>query len=169
MRGALLAALAAVSTAAAAAEVLDVKTGAWEMTSTGTMTGLKMPADTLAAMPPAQRAELEKQMKALEGKPQTHTTKECLTKEDLDEGQLLKDDEEEGVKCTTRIVSRSSKKVVAERTCPAPAASKSRMVFEAQGREKVTGNFETQRADGARIQVEMKGRWLGASCEGIAK
>lgn len=169
MRVALLAGLGVAGTAARAAEVLDVKTGAWEMTSVTVATGQKVPPEALEGLPAAQRAELERQMKATDGKPVTHTSKECLTKKDLDEAQILKEDEDEGVACTTRIVSRSARKLVAEKTCPAPAASKSKLVFEAQGRERMTGAFEMERADGARVKAEVKGRWLGASCEGLPK
>ena len=167
--GAMLAAAAAMGTVAGAAESLDVKTGAWEMTTVAVATGQKLPAEALEGLPAAQRAEMERQLKAQEGKPMTHTSRECLTRKDLDEAQIFKEDEDEGVTCTVKVVSRSSRRIVAEKTCPAPAASKARLAVEAQGRERISATMELERADGARVKAEMKGRWLGASCEGIPK
>lgn len=69
---------------AARADSLKAKPGAWEMTFTTQSSGMLVPPDVLAAMPPEQRAKVEQSMQARAGKPTIHSVKTCITKEDLD-------------------------------------------------------------------------------------
>lgn len=155
-------------TPAALADSLNAKLGAWEMTSTSTTSGTLIPPDTLAQMPPERRAQVEAAMKARSGKPHSFTTKECLTKEDLDLNRILKDeDEDEGLQCTTKVMSKSSSKLVMERTCPAPRASTTHSSFEAKSPDTIAGSIDMIRAGAGKVHVDIKGRWLGASCAGI--
>jgi Protein of unknown function (DUF3617) len=154
----------------AVAESLNAKLGAWEITSTSTSSGTLIPPDVLATMPPERRAQIEASMKARSGKPQSFTTKECLTKEDLDLNRVIKEgeeEEEEGLQCTTKVISRSASKLVMERTCPAPRPSTSHSTFEAKTPESLTGNIDITRPGSGKVHVDIKGRWLGASCAGI--
>jgi hypothetical protein len=89
---------------------IDVKTGLWETTSKTEITGMpamampQIPEDTLAKMPPEQRARVEAMMKGRGmGGPQTNTTKSCLTKEALERGLNFQNDKQ----CTTKLTSSS--------------------------------------------------------------
>lgn len=151
------------------AESLNAKTGAWEMTHTTISTGTLIPPDVLAKMPPDRRTQIEESMKARSGKPTTFSTKECITKDDLDQNRMIKDneDEEEGVQCTTKVTVKSAGKLVMDRTCPAPRSSTSHITFEAQTPEAVTGVIDITRPGSGKVHVDIKGRWLSASCQGI--
>ena len=49
------------------AATLDIETGAWEVTTTTAMSGMPMPKEALAKMPPEQRAMVERK-RAEEGR-----------------------------------------------------------------------------------------------------
>lgn len=155
-------------TSFALADSLDVKPGAWNMSITTLTSGSLIPPDLLAKMPPEQRAKIEQSMQARSGKPMTHTSKECVTQEDLDQDRMLKEQHEDGeLQCITRVVSKSSRKLVIERTCPAPRASTSQMAMEAKTPETIVGSIDMTRAGSGKVHVDIKGRWLGASCAEI--
>jgi hypothetical protein len=148
------------------ADSFNAKPGAWEITTTTLMQGMVIPAEALADMPPAQRARIEKSMQARAGKPSTHVTKSCVTKADLDQDRVLKSDDEEH--CKKKIISKSASKIVYEQTCPAPDASKSTVKVETSTPESIAATMDMVRGSGdGKIHVDIKGRWLGASCAGI--
>ena len=154
----------------AMAESFNAKPGAWEMSITTLTAGTLIPPDVLAKMPPEQRAKFEQSMRARSGKPMTHTSKTCVTQEDLDQNRIIKEEEEEkedGLQCTTKVVSKSSSKLVIDRTCPAPRASTAKMAMEAKTLENIVGSIDMTRAESGKVHVDIKGRWLGASCAEI--
>ena len=154
---------------AARADTLNAKPGAWEMTFTTQSSGMLVPPDVLAKMPPEQRAKVEQSMQARSGKPKTHSVKTCLTKEDLDQNRIIKESDDDEPGCKTSVVSKSSAKLVLERTCPAPQASTSRMSVEAQTAELLVGSMDTDRPRAGKVHIDFKSRWLGANCTGIAE
>jgi len=151
----------------ALADSFNAKPGAWEITTTTLMQGKMIPPEALANMPPAQRARIEKSMQAREGKPSTHVKKSCVTKTDLDQDRVLKSDKEEH--CKKQIISKSSSKIVYEQTCSGPDASKSTVTVEAKSPESLAATMDMvqQRSGGGKIHVDIKGKWLGSSCNGI--
>lgn len=150
------------------ADAFNVKTGAWEMTTTTVTSGTMMPPDVLAKMPPEQRAKMEATMNARAGKPTPHVMKSCVTQKDLDEDRMTKSDDDAA--CTKKIISKSAIKVVMERTCAAPKPSKMTLTQEAKTPESVVVSMDmVQGASGMKVHVDMIGRWLGASCDGIKK
>lgn len=150
----------------ALADSLNAKAGAWEMTMTTLTTGMPAPAEALAKMPPEQRAKIEQAMQARAGKPSTHVTKSCVTKEDLDQDRVIKSDDED--QCTRKIISKSANKIVFEQTCAAPHASTSSVTVEAKTPESIVASMDmVQGGASGKIHVDIKGRWLGASCAGI--
>jgi hypothetical protein len=151
----------------ALADSFNAKPGAWEITMTTLTKGMMIPAEDLADMPPAQRARIEKAMQARAGKPSTHVTKSCVTKADLDQDRVLKSDEDEH--CKKNIISKSASKIVYEQTCSGPEASKSTVTVEAKSPESLAATMDMvqQRSGGGKIHVDIKGKWLGASCAGI--
>lgn len=153
---------------AARADALNAKPGAWEMTFTTQSSGMLVPPDVLAAMPPEQRAKVEQSMQARAGKPRTHSVKTCLTKEDLDQHRIIKESDDDEPGCHTTVLSKSAGKLVLERTCPPPHASTSRISVEAQNPESLVGSMDTDRPRAGKVHLDMKGRWIGTSCSGIA-
>jgi len=148
------------------ADSLNAKPGAWEMTTTTLTTGMPAPAEEMAKMPPEQRAKMEKAMQARAGKPSTRVKKSCITKKDLDQDRVIKS-EDEG-QCKKKIISKSSTKIVFEQTCGAPHASTSNMMIEAKTPESIAVSIDiVQGGASGKIHVDIKGRWLGASCAGI--
>jgi hypothetical protein len=80
---------------------------------------------------------------------------------------IMEDNEEDGAQCTTKIISKSSSKFVIERTCPAPRASTSQMAMEAKTPERIVGSIDMTQADSGKVHIDIKGRWLSASCAEI--
>lgn len=156
-------------TSGARAESFNAKPGTWEMTFTTQSSGMLVPPDVLAKMPPEQRAKVEQSMQARSGKPKTHSVKTCLTKEDLDQNRIIKESDDDEPGCKTSVVSKSSAKLVLERTCPAPQASTSRMSVEAQTAELLVGSMDTDRPRAGTVHLDFKSRWIGANCVGIVE
>ena len=161
--------LAAAVPLLAHADSLNARPGAWEMTTSTTTSGMMVPPDVLANMSPEQRAKIEKSMKAHEGKARTHVTKTCVTKEDLDQDRMLKsndDDDGEG-KCVKKVVTKTSTKLVMEQTCAAPRGGSATTMIETKTPETVVAVMDMTRGTGGKVHVDIKGRWLAASCAGI--
>jgi hypothetical protein len=150
----------------ALADSLNAKPGAWEMTTTSLTAGMPIPAEALAKMPPEQRAKIEQSMQARAGKPSTHVTKSCITKHDLDQDQVIKSDEE--TQCKKKIISKSATRIAFEQTCAAPHASTAKVMIEARTPESIVASMDmVQGGASGKVHVDIKGRWLGASCAGI--
>jgi len=150
----------------ALADSFNAKLGAWEITSTSMTSGMLIPAEALANMPPDQRARIEKSMQARSGKPSTHVMKSCVTKSDLDQDRVLKSEDDEN--CKRKIISKSASKIVYEQTCKAPNASKSTVKVETKTPESMEAVMDMVQVGGSgKIHVVIKGRWLGSSCAGI--
>jgi len=148
-----------------AADSFNAKPGAWEMNVITVTNGNPIPADVLAQLTPEKRAELDASMKAREGKPESHTFQTCVTQKDLDQNSMIKSEGDS--KCTRKIVSKSSTKIVIEQACPAPRASTGKASIEAKTPETLVAVIDTVQGSSGKIHVDMKGRWIAASCEGI--
>jgi hypothetical protein len=150
----------------ALADSFNAKPGAWEITTTTLTKGMMIPADALANMPPAQRANLEKTMQARSGKPSTHVTKSCVTKSDLEQDSVLKSEDEKN--CKKKIVTKSASKMVYEQICTGENAYRSTVKLESRTPESISASMDMlQAGGGGKIHVDIKGRWLGASCAGV--
>jgi len=159
-------AVAVATPVCAFADSFNAKPGAWEMTTTTVTTGMPIPADVLAKMPPEQRAKMEKIMQARAGKPSTHVAKSCVTQQDLDQDRVIKSDDD--ARCTRKIISKSANKIVFEQTCTTPLASTANVLVEANTPESIMASMDmVQGSTGGKVHVDIKGRWLGASCAGI--
>ena len=147
------------------AETLNAKPGTWEMSVTTLTTGNPIPADVLAKMPPEERAQVEAAMKARSGKPDTQVFKSCVTQKDLDQNSMIKSEGDS--KCSKKVATQSATKIVIDQVCPAPLASTGKATIEARTPERIVSVIDTAQGTGGKIHVDIKGRWLGASCEGI--
>lgn len=153
-----LAVAAATMSMSTHAQSFGAKPGAWE--TTVTMSGMTIPPEVLAKMPPDRRAIVEQQLSANGG--QSTVRKSCITKEDLAKGF----NPNPNSSCTVQTVSQTSTKLVMTTSCTAPVASTGTMSWEAKTPESVVGNVD-QDASGRKIHINIVGKWLGSSCEGI--
>lgn len=161
-------ALAAGTPVCALADSFNAKPGAWEMTVTTTTTGNPMAPSALAEMSPEKRAKVEQAMKERDGKPVTNSYKTCITQKELDQDHFINSDD--NVQCTKKVLSKSPTKLVLDQTCPPPHASTGRATIEAKTPERLLTIIDTvQGGATGKAHVEIKGRWLGASCEGVEK
>ena len=145
---------------------LNAKPGAWEITLTTLMSGMPIPPDALAKMPPEQRAKFEAAMQGRAGKSTTHAHTSCMTQKDLDEGRMIKSDGEN--QCTQKIISKSANRLVIEKTCTAPRTSNSQMTMEAKTHESIVASIDMEQGGASgKVHVDMKGHWLRASCAEI--
>jgi hypothetical protein len=157
-----LAALVAASNADA--QAFNAKPGAWEMTTT--MTGNMVPPDVLAKMPADRRAMVEKLMaEDGGGNGRAVTRRSCVKKEDLDRNDFGR---MPGMQCTSKTTTRTPTRLVLETTCAGPPPVTGTVTFEAKTPESVVGSIDQQRPDGSKFHIGIVGKWLGASCEGIA-
>jgi hypothetical protein len=148
------------------AEDFDVRTGSWQITMTTTMNGMMIPKAELNSMPPEQRAKVEAMLRARSGQANTRTTTECLTRQDLDRGRMMKSENE---KCTRKVLAQNARHLDIEETCPAPEATKSHFVVNAASATSYSASVDVMQAEGGKVHVTMNGRWLGATCQKSAK
>ena len=107
-------------------------------------------------------------MQARTGKAGSRAITSCVTKEDLDQNRIIKGEEaEDQSECATKVLSKSAGKLVIERSCPPPRASVTHMTMEAQTPETIVANIDMERSGSGTVHIDIKGRWLGASCSGI--
>jgi len=151
---------------AADLHALDVKTGQWETTTTGQMTGMPaIPPEALARLTPEQRAKMESAMGARGAKPMVSTY--CLTKEKLEQawntGQNAKN-------CTTNVTSSSSSKQEVHMECNQNGAKTIGTVkVEAVDSEHIRGSFQMMTASSdaghtMNMNYTFTSKWLGAAC-----
>ena len=151
----------------ALADSFNAKPGAWEMTTTTLMSGMPIPPEVLAKMPPEQRAKFEAAMQSRAGKPTTHVHTSCMTQKDLDEDRILNKSDGED-QCTKKVISKSANRLTIEQTCPAPRASTSKMTLETKTPESMVASIDmVQGGAGGKVHVDIKGHWLDASCAGV--
>jgi hypothetical protein len=155
----------------ARAESLNVKPGAWEMTVTTVASGMKLSPEMVAKMTPPQRAQMEQMLRAREGKPHTTTLQTCLTKEDVSQDRIIKDMEDEDddgeVHCRVKVISKSSSKLIVDKMCPGPPPSTTHFTIEAKTTDSIVAAGDRDQQGSGKSHMEIKGRWIGASCEGI--
>jgi hypothetical protein len=161
--------LVALALPALAADSLQVKTGLWETTTVMQMSGLSIPADTLAQMPPAQRAQMEQMMRNMgAGAPRTHTDKSCITEKDLKEG-AFRNALENNQQCKYTTVSASARHQEYTFQCTEQGhAANGRMVLDAADGSHVQGTIDVK-SEGANVNIKFSSQWLGASCAGADK
>jgi hypothetical protein len=142
----------------------ELKPGLWERTVTmqSGMPDLSgMPG--LDQLPPEQRAQVEKMMAAMAGKPTT--VRECVTPEMVKEWEnYARGRTENG--CTQTVTEQSPQRVVMTMSCDGGASSGT-AEFNARGPEHMTGviNMVHRTKDGERrMKIDMTSRWLAAEC-----
>ena len=160
--GALAPALAADKTA------LKVKPGLWEVTSEDAMSGVPpIPTETLAQLPPEQRAQLEAQMKAMASRPpRRDVSKQCLTQKMLDRSFPDLEEMTKG-ECTRTVASSTPTLQEGRIQCPGQSEDSGAYRFEARNPESVIGTWDMIVTDGVRTMTTKyttQAKWLGADC-----
>jgi hypothetical protein len=154
-----------VTSLALAGDSFGAKPGLWEMTSTTSMAGMPMPAMDLDNLPPAARARIEASMGRRAAGARSTTTKSCVTQKDLDENHMIKQERDSG--CTGKLISKTTTSTVMQMSCPPPTSTTSRISVQSTSPTALTGTIDMTRPDGFKMHIDLKGRWLGASCAGI--
>lgn len=144
---------------------LNIKEGLWEMTVTHSMTGMPaIPPETLARMPPEQRARAEAAMK---GGTTADVHKECVTKEKLekqmafDENRKDKDDD-----CIRTIVNATGSKLEMKFHCE-KSSSDGTLLLEAATSDSVKGSMHiiaNSHGRSMNMDLTFNSRYLGPAC-----
>lgn len=154
---------------------LDVKEGLWEMTVTHSMAGMPtaaIPAETLAKMPPEQRARLEAAMKQSGmGGPTTDVHKECVTKEKLDKQLAFDENRKEKERdqdrdCTRTIVNATGSKLEIKFHCE-QSSTDGTLLLEAASSDSVKGSMHSVTNSHGRtmnMDFTFSSRYLGPTC-----
>jgi hypothetical protein len=160
----------AVALPVLAADGLAVKTGLWENTVVVNNTGMAIPADALAKMPPERRAQMEQRLKQMGAAgPRTITDKSCLTEKDLRDGAFRPDTGQDARNCKYTPVSATAKRQEWTFQCASNGnAATGHVVIDAVDSTHVRGEMDIK---SARFTMNMKfnARWLGSSCAGADK
>jgi len=173
MRGSVLGLTWMVATAAQAAGTYqppDVKLGLWESSETTTVHGrMSMPEGLLARLTPEQRAKLEARSNAgSSGRTTTKTWRSCLTRQDLDAGDLY---ERKDLDCKRKILNSTGKQLDAQWDCTSTDGWRLQgtahldVLTPASVRWTIHG---TVAADGGGEPMvsdsKVAARWIGSSC-----
>lgn len=147
---------------------LNVKEGLWEMTVTHSMTGMPampaIPPETLAKMPPEQRARIEAMMK---GGASTDVHQQCITKEKLEKQSAFSDERRE---CTRTVLNSTGSKLEAKIHCEKSGeqgAMDGTLLVEVVGSDHVNGKVHSvTNANGRTMSVDFtfSSRYLGPAC-----
>ena len=146
---------------------LNIKEGLWEMTVTHSMTGMPaIPPDTLAKMPPEQRARVEAAMKQSGmGGPTADVHKECVTKEKLEKQSVFSDNRKE---CTRTVVNSTGSKLEIKVHCEEKQSSTdATLLLEAVSSDNVKGSMQSVTNTTGRtmnMNFTFSSRYLGAVC-----
>lgn len=148
---------------------LNIKEGLWEVTVTHAMTGMpaapNIPPDTLAKMPPDQRARIEAMMK---GSPTTDVRKECVTKEKLAKHSAFNANRGE---CTRTVVGSTGSRLEVKFHCDEKqSSSDGSFVMEAIGSDNVKGTMHSStNANGRAMSMDftINSKYLGPACGDI--
>jgi hypothetical protein len=160
--------LLCASAGAADFHSLDVKTGEWETSMTGQMTGMpQIPEEALKQMTPEQRAKIEAAMGARGAKP--IISKSCMTKDKLD--QAFNVNNEALKACTRTLTTSSSTKQEIRLECNRDGMKTSGAVkIEAIDSEHIKGSMQmtaTSTKEGGHtmnMNYSFLGKWIGATC-----
>lgn len=147
-----------------AADALQVKTGLWETTATSTISGMSIPAEQLAKIPPAQRAQMEQMLKRGSA-PKSTTDRSCITQKDLQEGAFRSQATQDG-NCTYRLVSATARHQEWAFQCTSSDGNATgKMTVDAPDSTHMHGQLDMKSSRG-NASITLVGQWIAASCAG---
>lgn len=149
-----------------AADALQVKTGLWETTTISNMSGITLPAEQLAKVPPAQRAQMEQMFRQMGARgPQTHKQKSCVTEKDLKEGAFRNAGSGQQNCKYTQVASTARHQEITFQCSNQGHAGSGRMVIDAPDSTHVQGTIDVK-SDAVTMNIRLSAQWLSASCAG---
>jgi hypothetical protein len=145
---------------------LDVKTGQWETTMTGQLTGMPpIPEDVLNRLTPEQRAKMQAVMQARNGGKAT-VSKSCLTKDKLDKPFNLGDESTKA--CSPTLVMSSGTSQEIRINCNRENTKSSGVVkVDAVDSENVKGAMHMTIINGEHtmnMNYTFTAKWMGPVC-----
>ncbi len=153
----------------ARAQMLDVKLGLWEATTSMSTSGLP-PIDTgTPNLTPDQRARLEALLKSRQGAQPPRISRECITKEKL-EKSLFQSSAETDSKCTRTVVSNSRTLQEMKVECTGARKSTGDVRVEAPSPDnvKITGTMLMgDAAHAMTVSWTSTAKWLSADCGSV--
>jgi hypothetical protein len=163
--------------AADAIQPIKAKLGVWEITSTTQMSGMpqasaapSIPADKLAQLPPAQRAQIEAMMKqrAGGGAPRTTVRQTCVTQEKLDKGAFS----DEKSSCQRTISKSTPKSFEMHEVCTDTDGSQhtADAKYDVTGENSMKGSVKVVATRAGRtmnMNMDLTGKWLSSDCSTI--
>ena len=157
---------------------IDAKLGLWEITSTQQMQGMpvtggsapSIPPETLAKMPPEQRAQVEAMIKQRSGQPTVRTTQSCVTKEKLDKAPFA----EQRESCTRTIISSTSKTFEMHQECTEKNGMQTTAdaKYEVVGDTTMKGSMKVKAVREGRtmnMTIDLSGKWISSDCGAVTK
>jgi len=150
---------------------LNVKPGLWQMTSSGEAHGAPpIPADALARLSPAQRAQVQAMMaRSVAHVAKPHVFKSCVTEKELRQG-FDPSEHSSGERCQSTVLSSSATMMDVRVSCVGERRgehSSGHFHFTASSPVVMNGTIDMTMSDGAhtmRIKRVMQGQWLAADC-----
>jgi hypothetical protein len=143
---------------------IDAKAGLWEVTSVSERSGAPpIPAETLAKLPPEQRARIEAQFLSM-SKPETKTTQSCFTKEDVAKGFGWNNTDKS---CRQTIVTSTGSKLEVKWECEGAQKGSGSIKIDAPDSSHVNGHVAITMGANGRVmnmKVETAAKWLSNSC-----
>ena len=168
-----ISALGLVAGTVAFAAGLNVKTGLWETTMQGQVSGMPpIPAEDVARMPPQVRARMEAAMQAgMARASKPHVMKYCVTQAEIDKG-FGPHQERANQSCTTKVSESSPSGQTVSMVCTGENKETVNGTFRitADSPESVSGTFDMTMAGGGnsmKMHHTMHSRWLGPDCGAI--
>jgi len=147
-----------------AADSLPVKPGLWETTVEIDMAGLTLPDSVTASMTPEQRAKMEAVMKQMASQgPRTTTTKNCVTAEELKNGEFNAARAAQDQNCKYQVVSSTPKRREMTMTCGGQMNASGHMVLNIADDANVQGDMQMKMQQ-SNMNMKFRSHWLGASC-----
>lgn len=147
----------------ASAATLDLRTGLWEVTSTGETTGMPpVPPEVLAKMTPEQRAQM---MAAMGAASKPTVVRSCITAKTLERG--LNFNRMERPNCTQTTTNSSSRQVDVRLQCTGEQPMHGTFHIEAVDRQTMSGQLDMAVSSGANTMTmkrTMQGKWLSSNC-----
>jgi len=163
---------AAAQNAQAASIGLDIKTGLWEMTSTGKTKGrpaAMLPAEVLKHLSPSQRSQMNSVMsEGMKHADKKRVSKKCVTEKTLKRGFKL--DDKPSTNCKETLVTNNAKLMEMRLHCTGTPRADGSYRMEAVGHEEVRGIMTMKVKSGGgyvTMNRDMKGHWLGPDCGNV--
>lgn len=168
-----LSALGLVVAAPAVAGGLNVKTGLWETTMQGQVSGMPpIPAEDVARMPPQVRARMEAAMQAgMARASKPHVMQYCVSQAEIDKG-FGPHQERANQSCTTKVSASSPTGQTVSMVCTGENKEAVNGTFRisADSPESISGTFDMTMTGGGntmKLHHTMHSRWLGPDCGGL--